>query len=69
MIHPDLHSWAERELLEKVAGCRIPPLSLDRLKEFTPFDWTDLAAQIGQEKALALCAAVELVRRTGTPDD
>ena len=65
----DLSSLSEAELIERVAGCALPELTLSRLLAFSPEEWEKLALRIGTDGAQALAAVLELGRRMEEEND
>lgn len=62
-------SMSETELIERVARCPLPGLSLSTLRSFSPEDWKDLEERVGTDAVRALAALLELERRMEEEDD
>ena len=65
----DLISLSEVELIERVAGCALPELTLSILRNFSPKEWETLEHRIGTDGARALAAVLELGRRMEEEND
>ena len=62
-------SLSESELIEIVARCPLPGLTLSGLLSFSPEDWKDLEARTGTDAVQALMAFLELKRRWEEEND
>ena len=65
----DSGSLSEAELIERVAGCALPDLSLPRLRAFSPEEGEALELRIGKDAARALAAVLELGLRMEEESD
>ena len=65
----DPKAMSEAELIEIVARCPVPGLTLSRLLSFSREDWKDLEARIGTDAVRALAAGLELERRMEEEND
>ena len=65
----DPGSLSEAGLIERVAGCALPELTLSILRNFSPEEWETLELRIGKDAARALAAVLELGRRMEEKND
>ena len=65
----DPGSLSDAELIEQVAGCALPELTLSALRNYSPEEWEKLEHRIGTDGARALAAVLELGRRMEEEND